>query len=245
MKSWPLPRIVAHRCGGVLAPENTLIGLEFALAHQCHAVEFDVMLSGSGTAVLIHDETLERTTDGQGRVCEMPDESLLRLDAGSKRAARFAGERIPLFADAIRRCQALGIAIDIEIKPAAGYERETALRAAELAAKAWPVGVEPPLLSSFSVEALEVAAQLAPHLPRAILFEAVPADWMPQLAAVGATGIVCDGRKLTERTARAIKRAGFGLATYTENDPEYARRLLDYGVDSVITDRPDLLAGLA
>ena len=243
MSAWPLPPLVTHRCGGTLAPENTLIALEFALAQRCAAVEFDVMLSGSGTALLIHDETLERTTNGAGRVCDAPDEALLRLDAGSWRAERFAGERIPLFADAIRRCQALGIVIDIEIKPAEGFEIETATVAASMAAEAWPSGAaRPPLISSFSLEALEIAARLAPHLPRAPLFEDIPEDWQAILAALGAVGLVCDGSRLREAEARAIKAAGYGLAVYTENDVEHGRRLRALGVDTLITDRPDLLA---
>lgn len=243
--AWPLPPLATHRCGGTLAPENTLIGLEFALAHRCFAVEFDVMLSGSGSAVLIHDETLERTTNGTGRVCATPDEALVRLDAGAWRAERFAGERIPFFADAIRRCQALGILIDIEIKPAEGFEIETASVASRMAAEAWPVGsARPPLISSFSLDALGVAARLAPHLPRAQLFEDIPEDWESILVALDAVGLVCDGSRLSEGDAKAIKAAGYGLAVYTENDPAHARRLRALGVDTLITDRPDLLAGL-
>lgn len=243
MRTWPLPSIVVHRCGGTLAPENTLIGLEFARAWRCAAVEFDVMLSGSGTAVLIHDETLERTTDGVGRVCESSDEALLRLDAGAWRSARFAGERIPLFSDAIRRCQALDLAIDIEIKPAEGFETETATLAATMAAASWPVGAaRPPLISSFSLDALRVAARLAPHLARAPLFEDIPEDWETILVALDAVGLVCDGSRLREDDAKAIKAAGYGLAVYTENDVEHGRRLRALGVDTLITDRPDLFA---
>ncbi|WP_417067395.1 glycerophosphodiester phosphodiesterase [Niveibacterium terrae] len=242
-RPWPLPPLVTHRCGGTLAPENTLIALEFALAEGCTAVEFDVMLSGSGTAVLIHDETLERTTDGVGRVCETSDEVLLRLDAGAWRAERFAGERIPLFSDAIRRCQALGIVIDIEIKPAEGFAIETATVAASMAAEAWPAGAARlPLISSFSREALCVAARLAPHLPRAPLFEDIPEDWESTLVALDAVGLICDGSRLREADARAIKASGYGLAVYTENDAEHGRRLRALGVDTLITDRPDLLA---
>lgn len=244
MGQWSLPRIVAHRCGGTLAPENTLIGLEFALAHGCHGVEFDVMLSGSGTPVLIHDETLERTSNGVGRVAETPDEVLLRLDAGSWHSARFAGERVPLFADAITRCRALGIVANVEIKPACGFDRETGRAAALAAASAWAGDDRPPLLSSFSVDALRAAAEAAPDLPRALLFEAVPPDWQQRLIALGAIGLVCDGRKLDARTAGAIKHAGYRLTSYTENDLAHARLLQSYGVDAIITDRPDLLAPL-
>ncbi|MCC7269211.1 MAG: glycerophosphodiester phosphodiesterase, partial [Rhodocyclaceae bacterium] len=94
---WPHPRLIAHRCGGALAPENTLAGLRKAFELGYRAVEFDVMLSGDGTPVLIHDETLERTTDGRGRVADTSDAELARLDAGSWRGAQFAGEPLPSF----------------------------------------------------------------------------------------------------------------------------------------------------
>lgn len=241
MTQWPLPRVLAHRCGGTLAPENTLIGLEFAMAHRCFGVEFDVMLSGSGTPVLIHDETLERTTDGIGRVCDTPDAMLLARDAGSWHSARFAGERIPLFVDAIRRCRALGIAVNVEIKPADGFDFETGRVAAATAAAGWAGADLPPLLSSFSITALTAAAETAPHLPRAILFDALAPDWLTQVRALDAVGVVCNARRLDAATAASVKRMGLGLAVYTENDPARAQQLFEFGVDSVITDRPDLV----
>ncbi|WP_374604160.1 glycerophosphodiester phosphodiesterase [Niveibacterium sp.] len=241
MNQWPLPRVLAHRCGGTLAPENTLIGLEFAVAHRCYGVEFDVMLSGSGTPILIHDETLDRTTTGFGRVCDTPDAALLGLDAGAWHSGRFAGERVPLFADAIRRCRALAIAANVEIKPAEGFELATGRVAAAVAAAGWAGADRLPLLSSFSVTALAAAAEAAPHLPRAILFDALAPDWLEQVRALGAVGVVCNAKRLDAATAAAVKQHGFGLAVYTENDPLRARQLFDFGVDSVITDRPDLV----
>ena len=113
-----LPRYIAHRCGGVLAPENTLAGLQVAAARGCQAVEFDVMLSGDGTPVLIHDETLERTTNGIGPVCKTPDAVLFSLDAGQ-------GERIPTLVEAAAICQRHGLLANVEIKPAAGFETQT------------------------------------------------------------------------------------------------------------------------
>ena len=113
-----LPRLIAHRCGGNRAPENTLAGLHEAARAGCRAVEFDVMLSADGTPVLIHDETLERTTNGVGRVCETPDAVLFSLDAG-------AGERIPTLAEAAVLCQRYGLLANIEIKPATGHEAAT------------------------------------------------------------------------------------------------------------------------
>ena len=141
--TFSLPRWFAHRGGGSLAPENTLAGIRLAASLGYKAVEFDVMLSGDGTPVLIHDETLERTTNGTGSVSDMPDSELFALDAGG-------GEPIPRFADAAALCRELGLLANIEIKPAAGYENQTAKLVAEMTKKYWHDADVQPLISSFS-----------------------------------------------------------------------------------------------
>ncbi|MFZ2854812.1 MAG: glycerophosphodiester phosphodiesterase family protein, partial [Rhodocyclaceae bacterium] len=117
-----LPRVFAHRCGGALAPENTLAGLRIAAQMGCAAVEFDVMLSADGSPWLIHDETLARTTDGVGRVCDARDTDLARLDAGRHHHPAFRGEALPTLAAAAALCRRLGLLANVEIKPAAGFE---------------------------------------------------------------------------------------------------------------------------
>ncbi|PKO58401.1 MAG: glycerophosphodiester phosphodiesterase, partial [Betaproteobacteria bacterium HGW-Betaproteobacteria-19] len=112
MHAWPLPRVLAHRCGGQLAPENTLAGLDAAAACACRGVEFDVMLSADGQAVLIHDETLDRTTNGRGPVAETALAQLRLLDAGSWFSSRFAGEGLPTLDAALDRCVALELAVN-------------------------------------------------------------------------------------------------------------------------------------
>ena len=89
-------------------------GMAIAAHLGIWAVEFDVMLSADGTPFLIHDETLERTTNGQGRVCATPDDVLLGLDAGN-------GEHIPTLAVAAALCRQYGLLANVEIKPATGY----------------------------------------------------------------------------------------------------------------------------
>jgi hypothetical protein len=153
----PLPRWIAHRGGGRLAPENTLAGIRMAARLGFKAVEFDVMLNGDGTPVLIHDETLERTTNGAGRVCDTPDSVLFSLDAGH-------GERIPRFAEAAALCRELGLLANVEIKPAAGHELATAAVVSRQTADLWRGAAFQPLLSSFSLAALEVARDVAPEI---------------------------------------------------------------------------------
>lgn len=238
---WPYARVFAHRCGGHLAPENTLSALD-AAAGWCGGVEFDVMLSGSGSPILIHDETLERTTNGVGRVADTPDETLRRLDAGAWFGPDFAGERLPTFAEAGRRCRALGLDANVEIKPSWGQDELTGQIVAREARTLWANATRPPLLSSFSEAALHAAAEIAPELPRGLLVEEFPRDWLRRCRALGVVALHADTRFLDQRKVRAVVDAGLWLLAYTENEPARARRLFGWGVSCLITDWPDRIA---
>lgn len=233
---WRFPRLIAHRGGGDRAPENTLAGLAAAAAAGFQAVEFDVMLSADSVPVLIHDETLARTTNGHGRVCATPAEELAGLDAGSWFAPTFAGEPLPTLAAAIAACQRLGLWANIEIKPAAGYEELTGTVVAKQVQALWQ-GVMPPLLSSFSEAALLAARAEAPTLPRAVLLESLAQDWQHRPRIVDAVAVHCAARSLDAAAVEAIHAGQYGLATYTVNDLETARYLYDCGVDAIFTDR--------
>lgn len=238
---WRYSRYIAHRCGGALAPENTLAGLPLAARLGFRAVEFDVMLSADGTPLLIHDETLERTTDGSGRVAETPLARLCQLDAGHRFHRAYAGERLPTLQQTLDACLALGLAANIEIKPAAGLEAETGAavaRLVETSAQRWQD--VPLLFSSFSEPALAAAREAAPTLPRALLVKAIPADWPARLRNLECHALHCVARHLQPEQAQEITAAGYPLACYTVNRPEDAARLFAAGVAAIITDRLDL-----
>lgn len=237
---WPYPRVLAHRCGGWLAPENTLAGLERA-ARWVGGVEFDVMLSADGSPWVIHDETLERTTDGAGSVARTGDARIAQLDAGRWFDEAFAGERVPSLEEAARSCHVLGLAANVEIKPATGQDRETGRVVAEQVARLWRGAARPPLLSSFSLTALEAAREVAPELPRGVLVGAIPAHWVQLCRDQAAIALHADARFLTEHAVRAVRAAGLWCVAYTENDPERVSTLIEWGVNCVITDRPDVV----
>ena len=234
------PPIIAHRCGGGHAPENTLAGLRVAAALGVTGVEFDVMLCADGTPVLIHDETLERTTDGHGRVADTSLESLRRLDAGSWFGSLFKGEKLPTFGEAASLCRELGLWANVEIKPAAGFEVATGAAVARQARQFWPEG-KGVLLSSFSLPALRAARDAAPGLPRALLLETVVPDWKRQLADSGSVSLHVDASRLTRAQAAEVRATGVPLACYTVNDPEAASRLLSWGVAALFSDWPERL----
>ena len=234
--NWMLPRWFAHRGGGTLAPENTLAGLRLAVAMGYRAVEFDVMLSGDGTPVLIHDETVERTTNGRGAVSELSDSALFELDAGG-------GERIPRFADAADFCLAHRLLANVEIKPATGFDGATAQIVARMTASRWCGAAMKPLISSFSLAALEIARDLAPEIPRGVLYEDVPADWLSELRRLGAVSLHCDAERLSDTVLAEAAEAAVPVLCYTVNSENQAKHLVDRGVSAMFTDRLDLFAG--
>jgi glycerophosphoryl diester phosphodiesterase len=227
--SWPGPRILAHRGGGALAPENTLGAIRLGASLGFKGVEFDVMLAGDGTPVLMHDETLERTTNGRGAVADTPYSALARLNAGS-------GESVPSFEQAARLCRELGLWANVEIKPAKGYERATGTAVAKMASDLWRGADTLPLLSSFSSEALACALEAAPELPRGLLVGRVPSDWQARLRDLKCVALHCNYKHLTQPAASEICAAGYAILVYTVNEPDDARRLLGWGVDCIVTD---------
>ena len=230
-----LPRWFAHRGGGSLAPENTLAGIHLAARLGFRAVEFDVMLSRDGTPVLIHDETLERTTNGRGLVSESSDACLFSLDAGQ-------GEPVPRFAEAAALCRHYGLLANVEIKPAAGHEIRTAEVVAALTAEYWQGAEVQPLLSSFSLEALAVARDLAPGIRRGVLYEQVPPGWREDLSRLQAFSLHCDAALLDDTVLLGCRSLDVSVLCYTVNAPEQAKTLFERGVSALFSDRLDLFA---
>ena len=238
---WPYPRIIAHRGGGLLAPENTLSGLKLARNLGFTAVEFDVKLTEDGIPVLFHDEALERTTDGRGLVAESVYADLEELDAGSWFGNEYIEERIPTFAAAGTLCMEAGLWANVEIKACPGRERETGEVVAGMARRLWAGAELPPLLSSFSPLALEAAATEAPELPRALLVTTLPANWHALMQRLQCVSLHAGHRHLDASRVKAIHDAGYGVLAYTVNDSELALDLLQWEVDALVTDQLDVI----
>ena len=231
----PLPRWFAHRGGGALLPENTLAGIHLAARLGYRAVEFDVMLSRDGTPILIHDDTLERTTNGAGPVSETADAVLFALDAGQ-------GERIPRFSEAAVLCRHYGLLANVEIKPAPGHEIRTAEVVASLTAEYWRGAAVQPLISSFSLAALAVARDVAPEIRRGVLYESVPAGWHDDLRCLQVFSLHCAGALVSDDVLADCRGRGMSVLCYTINTPADADALFKRGVSSLFTDRLDLFS---
>ena len=200
------------------------------------AVEFDVKLSKDGVAILLHDDTLERTTSGKGAAGEMNWALLAALDAGEWHSVAFRGEPVARFDDTARLLIDAGVSANVEIKPAPGVERETGRRVAELSASYWRDAKVPPLLSSFSFEALVAAREAAPQLPRAWLINAPgEEDWV-RLEALEAVALHCHHEKISREQLARLHDRGYRVLTYTVNDGARAAQLLEWGIDGMFTD---------
>jgi glycerophosphoryl diester phosphodiesterase len=240
-----LPPVIGHRGAAACAPENTLAGLRKAKALGCRWVEFDVRLTADSQPVLLHDDRLERTTDGRGRVSALPLAAVRRCDAGTWFHSSFAGERVPTLEEALMLLAELGLGANVELKAARGKEAATGAAVADLLARTWPADLGHLLISSFMHGALAAARDRAPHIARGILFRRVPRHWRSVAAGLGCVTIHADHQRFRPAVLSEIRRAGYPLLAYTVNDPERAKTLFDFGVNSVFSDVPDRLHGAA
>jgi glycerophosphoryl diester phosphodiesterase len=231
----------AHRGAGKLAPENTLTAMRVGHAHGYSMVEFDVKLAADNVAFLLHDATLDRTTSGRGRADAMPWRELSRLDAGGWHSAKYAGEMIPTLAAIARWARAHGAFCNVEIKPTPGRERETGGAVALDAAALWRDAEVPPLMSSFAEAALEGAREAVPALPRALLLDELPADWLDRLDRLGCVALDADHELLTRDIVSRAHDRGYRVCSYTPNDPARVAELVQWGVDTIITDAIDVI----
>ncbi len=223
------PRIIAHRCGGLLAPENSLAGLRTSADLGCRAVEFDVMLSADGEPVLMHDDTVDRTSTGRGLVSAMSMAELRQCDIG--------GEPVPHLAEALLLCQRLGLWANIELKLPENIDAKAfGGRLGKYLAAHWSgVGV----ISAFSTVALQAAQRAAPMFGYAWLVDSVPQDWRATAGDLKLRAIHACADTLNPQICQSLQAAGLLLAAYTVNDRELGDRLLADQV-AIFTDRPGL-----
>lgn len=254
---WPYPRWIAHRGAGKHAPENTLAAFRLGASHGYRMFECDAKLSADGVVFLLHDDTLDRTTNGHGIGGELPWAALSQLDAGSWHSRQFAGEPLATLEAVAHFCQANHALLNIEIKPTTGLEFDTGRAVAQAAARLWgrPVGdgataapapgAVPPLLTSFQPESLKAALEAAPELPRGLLLETLWSGWLEAALALRCEAIVCDQDLWDATSVAQARREGLRTLAYTVNDKASVQRLLALGIDGIITDRVDLFSPAA
>lgn len=240
---------IAHRGASLHAPENTLAAFETAIRQGIDAIEFDVRLTADGVPVVVHDDRLERTTDGRGPVAEASLQSIRRLDAGSWFAARFRGERVPTLAEALE-CASFRCGVNIEIKTETrrgrslmrsrpGSRADEASLAAAVARELRRARCSrPPVISSFSRTALEAVRALLPRTHLGFLVSRSTRGVAPAHRALSLHSLHPHLRLSSRRRIAAAHRQGLLVLVWPVNDREALLRLVALGVDGVMTDDP-------
>lgn len=234
-----LPRVIGHRGAAGHAPENTLAGFRTAASLGVKWVEFDVHLSLDGVPVLLHDDSLDRTTDGKGGVSNYSLGTLQGYDAGQWFSETYVGETIPTLSETIRLLASLQMGANVEIKPSPGQEAATGHAVGRALREEWPGDLPAPLISSFTPASLAAVRETAPMFQRGLLLPRVARDWGDDMRALDCRTLHCNHRHLDKTTAQEIRRAGYPLLCYTVNDRARADTLFEWGVDTVISDHPD------
>jgi glycerophosphoryl diester phosphodiesterase len=238
-RPWPYPCWIAHRGAGKLAPENTMAAFRLGAEHGFAMFECDVKLSADGEPFLLHDADLNRTTNGQGLAGVQSWDALSRLDAGSWHGRTYAGEPLLRLEALSRWLQALGLMVNLELKPTPGEEWRTGRVVAEQVARLWALAHVKPLMSSFSVEALRAVQQTQPALPRALLLERWAPDAVRLAIDLGCLAVVVHHLELDAERIRSAHEAGLKVLSYTVNEASRASTLWLSGLDGLITDRVD------
>jgi glycerophosphoryl diester phosphodiesterase len=235
------PLVWGHRGASFDAPENTLAAFALAREQGADGVELDAQRCASGEVVVLHDESLGRTTGFAGLVTETPYSTIRRLDAGARKHPRFAGQRLPLLAEVL---DAFPLLVNVELKCERADDRGLTAEVVRVVREAR--AEDRVLLSSFNPLCLLRARMLAPRLPRALLFEKEQ-EWalrsgmsapMLQAAALHPEHVLAT----PERVQRWVAR-GYSVGCWTVDDPEAAARLWDSGVTGIITNRPGVMRG--
>jgi glycerophosphoryl diester phosphodiesterase len=230
------PAVIAHRGASGEAPENTLAAFRRAMELGVDAVELDVQLSADGEPVVIHDDLLDRTTDGRGLVAAQPLAALQRLDAGRWFDERFAGERIPTLAEALVLLRPTRVIVEIKNRPI--VHPGIASRVAGVVRE---VGHPAVTISSFDHPLLLEVRKAAPGIPTAVLFFARPVDPVRLARDAAATILHPHWIFLTRDMIEGVRAVGLRVETWVVDDAEHMVRLAAMGVDGIMSNYPDRL----
>ena len=226
--------VIGHRGARGHAPENTLLALDTGIRLGAQWVEFDVQMHPSGALLLFHDLSLDRTTNGHGRLAACDIDHLRRLDAGQ-------GQQIPTLEEALDLVEQRA-GVNIELKTAGGTAEAVAAVLRQYLAAGWPP--ERFLVSSFHLPELWEFRQAAPEIPVGVLLAGVPLDWAGSATELQAAAVNLSSEFVDPRLVVDAREHGRKVYVCTVNDPEEMRALRELGVDGVFTDYPDRALGL-
>ncbi len=228
------PFVLGHRGASHAAPQNTLAAFRKAADMGADGIELDVHLSRDGVPVVIHNDTVDATTDGKGLVREMTLAQLKALDAGARFAAEFTGERIPTLEEVLAEVGAR-LLTNIELK--AGHTAALAPAVVELIRR---MGMESRVwFSSFKPYALYRVRAIAPDIPCGLLYGPLNPGTLLLRPFTPHEALHPYKDMLTEGSIRRAHQRGLRVFTWTLDDPVAARRLAAWGIDGIITNEPE------
>lgn len=228
--------IAAHRGDRAVAPENTIPAFEAAFERGYDFVECDVQLTADGHAVVLHDETVDRTTDGSGRVDELALAEIATLDAGSWFDPEFAGTPVPTLDDFLALLARSDSRALVELKQDWTADDVEAIRA-----DIYRHGVQDRIVfASFSLVTLAALEEAEPVIPRVLLQRRLTLDPVALAGVYGAIAVMTNPDALEARpdAVARLHEAGLGVLLYTLNSEERWSDALDLGVDGIATDTP-------
>ena len=240
MQDWPRPMVFAHRGASAHAPENTLASFALALDQGAHGIELDVKLSSDREVVVMHDATLDRTTNGQGKVSQYHLSALRELDAGSFFSSNFRGEKIPTLAEVFEQIGKHAY-INVELTNYTSPRDGLADKVCELVKR---FGLQENILfSSFLASNLNRTRRLLPDVPRGLLALGGWAGWWARSFGFtfGEYGALHPNLSdASHEQMIRVHRLKRRIYVWTVNAAEDMHRLFNWGVDGIITDDPKL-----
>lgn len=239
MKKFICPQVIAHRGASYYAPENTKAAITLAAKQGAKWVEVDLWLTRDKNIAIIHNSTVNKRTNGKGKVLKFSFAELAELDAGSWHSEQYTGQRILSLPQLIKLATQLDINLNLEIKANAAVNAETAQVTGAMIVKYWPEKKPLPLVSSYSLNALEVMQQMFPKIPRALVI----GEWNRMLknavVDLECASINADRRLITKRSLASMHDTGRPVIIHTVNGIKSAVEFVQMGVDGLFTDRPD------
>ncbi len=229
--------IVGHRGAAGLAPENTIPSFKVAIGYGVDFVEFDVRSTREGIPVVIHDERVDRTTNGSGYVRDMSLLELKHLDAGSWFSRDYSGIKIPSLEEALEFLRGEDVGLIIEIKDE-GIEEEV-IRCVE------DMGiVDRTIIASFNIRTLSRARRINDELPLMAISTSFSVDMLDMILRNGARILALHKDTIDADVVKKSMRRGIILNAWVVNNINEAKRLLVMGVNMLSSDFPDVISGL-
>jgi glycerophosphoryl diester phosphodiesterase len=229
--------IIGHRGASGHAPENTLAAFKKAVALGATFIETDLQLSRDARFVAIHDDTLERTTNGHGKVHDQTLAALRRIDAGSWFGSDYAGERIPTLEEILDFSKKNDIVFYLELKPSGSWGGEHAL----IGAMRESGEVARVVVISFDPAILAGLRKIEPTLMTGVLYDGQLADPLKTAVDVGARQLVVRGDLVTPAMIVEARKRDLQVVCWTVNHPAHIRLLIAAGVDGIMSDYPERL----